>query len=94
MSGEHPHERLNALLDGELPPAEAAALSAHLAACGDCLRTLRELAGLRADIAGLESAEAAALAPVWRACRDSGVGRGDHLGGLAKGHGGGVHGGA
>ena len=57
MSGEHPHERLNALLDGELPPAEAAALSAHLAACGDCLRTLRELAGLRADIAGLESAE-------------------------------------
>lgn len=57
MSCEHLHEQLNALLDGELPPAEEAALSAHLAACQDCMRTLRELADLRANIAGLESAE-------------------------------------
>jgi anti-sigma factor RsiW len=51
------NEQLSALLDGELPPAETAALSAHLAACQDCMRTWGELADLRAAIAGLERAE-------------------------------------
>jgi anti-sigma factor RsiW len=57
MSCEHLHEQLNALLDGELPPAEAAALAAHLADCPDCARTLQELAELRVAIAGLEEEE-------------------------------------
>jgi anti-sigma factor RsiW len=57
MSCEHLHPQLSALLDGELPPADVAALSAHLAACQDCMRTWCELADLRAAIAGLQSAE-------------------------------------
>jgi anti-sigma factor RsiW len=72
MSCKHPHEPLNALLDGELPPAEAAALSAHLAACPDCRLTLRELAELRAAIAELERAEVpAALEARIRALTDA-----------------------
>jgi len=51
------NEQLSALLDGELPPAETAALAAHLAACQDCLRTWGELADLRAAMAGLEREE-------------------------------------
>ncbi len=43
MSG-HPHERLSALLDGELGPAEQAELQAHLAACAACAAELEELA--------------------------------------------------
>ena len=55
MSSEQLHEQLNALLDGELPPAEIAALSAHLATRQDSMRTLYELAELRAAIAKLET---------------------------------------
>jgi anti-sigma factor RsiW len=54
MSGDHRHEDLSALLDGELPPAEAAAVTAHLARCPDCARHLEELASLRAAIATLD----------------------------------------
>lgn len=43
MSG-HPRERLSALLDGELGPAEQAELQAHLAACAACAAELEELA--------------------------------------------------
>ena len=43
-------ESLNALLDGELPPAEMQALTAHLAICPDCSRHLAELAQLRAAL--------------------------------------------
>jgi len=42
---------LNALLDGELPAAEAAELTAHLASCVECSRRLAELGGLRAALA-------------------------------------------
>lgn len=44
-------EQLNALLDGELPPDQAAPLTAHLAACPACTQTLAELAQLRAGLA-------------------------------------------
>ncbi len=57
MSCEDFHEHLSALLDGELPKAEAAALAAHLAACPGCARHLQELANLRAAMAGLEDME-------------------------------------
>jgi anti-sigma factor RsiW len=57
MSSEQLHEQLNALLDGELPPAEIAALSAHLATRQDDMRALYELAELRAAISRLETEE-------------------------------------
>ncbi len=41
---QHPREQLSAFLDGELPPAERAALQAHLAACARCAGELEELA--------------------------------------------------
>jgi anti-sigma factor (TIGR02949 family) len=44
-------ESLNALLDGELPPDQAAPLTAHLATCPACTQTLAELAQLRAGLA-------------------------------------------
>lgn len=52
MSGHDFSERLGALLDGELPPAVAAKLTAHLAICPDCARHLAELGALRAALAG------------------------------------------
>jgi len=51
MSCAEYNESLNALLDGELPPAEAATLASHLAACPACTQTLAELAELRAGLA-------------------------------------------
>jgi anti-sigma factor RsiW len=36
-------ERLSADLDGELPPAEAAAVHRHIETCADCLRTRSQL---------------------------------------------------
>ncbi|MFP4057572.1 MAG: anti-sigma factor family protein [Candidatus Brocadiia bacterium] len=44
MNACPPKERLSAFLDGELPAGEAAAVEAHLRACGACAR---ELAALR-----------------------------------------------
>jgi len=44
-------EQISAMLDGELPPAEMAALTAHIASCADCARALAELGGLRAALA-------------------------------------------
>jgi hypothetical protein len=44
----HPRERLSALLDGELPPDEEAAVRRHLAGCTECARELaimRDLGG-------------------------------------------------
>lgn len=43
-------EQLSAMLDGELPPADMAALTVHLAACPDCAKRLAELAALRAAL--------------------------------------------
>lgn len=40
----HPREQLSAYLDGELAPAEQAALRTHLAACAQCAGELEELA--------------------------------------------------
>lgn len=51
MSCADYNEHLNALLDGELPPEQAAPLAAHLATCPACTRTLAELAELRARLA-------------------------------------------
>ena len=45
MSG-HEQERLSAYLDGELPPAERAAVEAHLAGCPECTTFLTELAAV------------------------------------------------
>lgn len=47
------NESLNALLDGELLPAQATPLAVHLAGCPACLKTLAELAELRAGLAQL-----------------------------------------
>lgn len=51
MSCADYNESLNALLDGEITPAQAAPLVAHIAGCADCTRTLAELAELRAGLA-------------------------------------------
>lgn len=40
---EHVIEQLSVWLDGELPPAEAAAVDAHLAVCASCRETADEL---------------------------------------------------
>jgi anti-sigma factor RsiW len=42
----HEQERLSAYLDGELPPAERAAVEAHLAGCPECTTFLTELAAV------------------------------------------------
>lgn len=41
--------RLNALLDGELPPAEVREVQAHLAGCTECARRLEEARGFLAE---------------------------------------------
>lgn len=43
-------EQLSAVLDGELPPADMAAFTRHVAACPDCSKSLAELAALRAAL--------------------------------------------
>jgi anti-sigma factor (TIGR02949 family) len=53
MSCDDYNDQLNALLDGELPPQQAAALAAHLAGCPGCTKSLAELAALRAGLAQL-----------------------------------------
>jgi hypothetical protein len=52
-----PAERLSALLDGDLPAAEAEALRAHGAACDRCAAALADLGALVSAASGLESAE-------------------------------------
>jgi hypothetical protein len=49
----HERERLSAYLDGELPAAEHAAVSAHLAACPECAAFLADLAAVDTEAAGL-----------------------------------------
>jgi len=48
---------LSAHLDGALAPAEAAALEAHLASCGDCARALGELRETVARVRSIEAVE-------------------------------------
>jgi anti-sigma factor RsiW len=50
MSRAEYSERLSALLDGELPAAEVAVVTQHLAGCAECMRHLSELAELRASL--------------------------------------------
>jgi len=50
MSHAQYSEQLSAMLDGELAPADMAALTVHLAACPDCAKHLAELAALRAAL--------------------------------------------
>lgn len=57
---------LQALLDGELPPAERSAAEAHLAACGECAAELRELRAAHERMAAL-LAQADVPAPVAQA---------------------------
>jgi anti-sigma factor RsiW len=44
-------DQISAMLDGELPVAEVAALTAHIALCPECARALAELGGLRGALA-------------------------------------------
>jgi anti-sigma factor RsiW len=44
-------DQISAMLDGELPVAEVAALTAHIAQCPECAGVLAELGGLRAALA-------------------------------------------
>ncbi len=55
MSG-HEHERLSAYLDGELAPAEMAAVAAHVSACPDCAARLAELGMVDEEAAALPAA--------------------------------------
>src|SRR5215813_2743051 len=52
-----PTERLSAFVDGELPPAEAAALRAHAAGCAACTAALEELRAMVANARGLDAPE-------------------------------------
>ncbi len=51
MNCERVRARLSALVDGELPPAEAAAVREHLAACPTCRAEEAELRRLREEVA-------------------------------------------
>lgn len=48
-----PGDALSALVDGELPPAEAAAVRAHAATCTTCRDELSALEGVRALVRSL-----------------------------------------
>ena len=50
-------ERLSAFFDGDLPPAEAAAVRAHAATCAACTATLADLRALVTDARALEVPE-------------------------------------
>jgi hypothetical protein len=50
-------ERLSAFVDGELPPAEAAAVRVHAATCMPCTKALGELRALVAGARGLDAPE-------------------------------------
>ena len=50
MRHETYSEQFSAMLDGELPPAEMAPLTLHIAACPECAKRLTELAALRAAL--------------------------------------------
>ena len=54
------HERLNAYLDGELPPETAAQVRQHLSACPQCAQGLADLERLNRAIGTLAGAEAPA----------------------------------
>ena len=53
-NSNHPHEALSAYLDGELEPAERAALQEHLGRCPECSQLVEDLRTL-ADAVGRES---------------------------------------
>ena len=50
-------ERLSAFFDGDLPPAEAAGVRAHVATCATCTATLADLRALVANARALEVPE-------------------------------------
>ena len=82
MTCDQARERLDALLDGELPAAEHSAVEAHAASCAACAADLQELkalssalrtapyhrapAGLRRDARRAMRGGGAAPAPAWR----------------------------
>jgi hypothetical protein len=51
----HPREDLSALIDGELPPAEAATVRRHLEVCVECRREARQLTEARDRLRALGS---------------------------------------
>jgi len=53
--GDHPGDLLSAWLDGELDPAEAAAVAAHVEACLACAAEREEVEAGRAAVRGLPS---------------------------------------
>ena len=50
-------ERLSAFVDGELPPAEAAAVRAHASGCAACTAALADLRALVTNVRGLDVPE-------------------------------------
>src|SRR5687767_1793455 len=54
---QHPDEgTIHAWLDGALPPAEASALEAHVAACAECSAAVAEARGMLAAASRILSA--------------------------------------
>ncbi len=51
MNCDEARARLSAFIDGELPPAEAAALERHLAGCPSCRAEEADLRRLRVEVA-------------------------------------------
>ena len=47
-------EQVSLLIDGELPPAEAAALHYHLSSCGECQEARADFLNLRREIGDYE----------------------------------------
>jgi hypothetical protein len=58
-------ERLSALMDGDLPPAEAGSVRAHADACASCRAVMGELGALVSAARGLDSLEPPPT--LWRA---------------------------
>ena len=58
MTCDAVHRRLSTYLDGELPPAEAGSVAAHVAVCAGCARRLASLKSALAAIAELPRLEA------------------------------------
>ena len=65
MSTSHPEtDRVSALADGELAPAEAASLRAHIAQCAVCARELEDVIQLKVAEGSLRARTAATVRPL------------------------------
>lgn len=81
MNCQEIRDQLGAYVDGELPPASAADVGAHLAACGACSREYAEIRAL-AEQLGAAAAEGTAPPGLWTAIErglDRSVGKAGRL---------------